>query len=92
MAKKQRAKTGKRGFYGPALDEAACLKLEEAAGMEGLDQEIALLRFRLCELIEKSPEACELHLKIISQLINNKETLGNKTCFLILLRIKTMTH
>jgi len=37
--------------------------LEEAGGVEGLDQEIALLRLRLRDLIRDYPDKIELHLR-----------------------------
>lgn len=63
MAKRDEAKGKKRGFYGLVLDEADRLDLEEAQGIEGLDEEIALLRVKLRELIAAEPERVELHLK-----------------------------
>lgn len=63
MAGKQVKKGARRGFYGPALDETAALRLEEASGVEGLDQEIALLRVIMCDLIKDDPENVKLHLK-----------------------------
>ncbi|MEW6143160.1 MAG: hypothetical protein AB1597_08455 [Chloroflexota bacterium] len=47
-------------FYGRALDESEKLKLEEARRVEGLDEEIAVLRVKLRELIESQPEKVEL--------------------------------
>jgi len=63
MAKKQVKKDAKRAFYGPALGETRSLILEEAGGVEGLDQEIALLRLRLRDLIRDHPDKIELHLR-----------------------------
>jgi hypothetical protein len=63
MAKKQVKKDVKRDFYGPALGETRSLMLEEAGGVEGLDQEIALLRLRLRDLIRDYPDKIELHLR-----------------------------
>ena len=55
-------------FYSKALEEAEQLELEEAGGIEGLDYEIALLRFKLRELIEHHPEEIELQLKAANTL------------------------
>jgi len=63
MVKKQVKKAAKRGFYGPALGETRSLVLEEACGVEGLDQEIALLRLKLRDLIRDCPDKIELHLR-----------------------------
>lgn len=70
MVKKQNAKAVKRGFYGPALDESSRLMLEEARGVEGLDEEIAMLRLRLRDLVREEPEKCELHLKVAGTIAN----------------------
>ena len=70
MVRKQDKKTVKRGFYGPALDETAGLMLEEAGGMEGLDQEIAVLRLELRDIIRKEPDKYELHLKTANTIAN----------------------
>ena len=63
MVKKLDKKAAKRGFYGPALNETAGLMLEEAGGVEGLDQEIAVLRLKLRDLIQDDPDKIELHLR-----------------------------
>jgi hypothetical protein len=61
-------KAPKPSFYSKALDEAEQLELHEAAGVEGLDYEIALLRFKLRELLEEYPEKVELQLKAANAL------------------------
>ncbi len=53
----------RRSFYAQALDEAEQLELAEAAEVEGLDGEIAILRLKLRELVEQHPEQIELQLK-----------------------------
>jgi len=50
-----------RGFYSRALDEAEKVELEEASQVEGLDEEIALLRVKLKELVENQPDRIDLH-------------------------------
>lgn len=57
-----RAGKRKSSFYGRALDEAERLEFEEVRGMEGLDEEIALLRLKLRSLIESHPENVRLAL------------------------------
>ena len=52
-----------RGFYSQALDEAEKVELEEASQVEGIDEEIALLRIKLRELVESQPESIDLQLK-----------------------------
>jgi hypothetical protein len=46
----------KHGFYSRALNEAEQLDFELATGVEGLDDEIALLRIRIRALLENEPE------------------------------------
>jgi len=53
----------KHGFYSKALDEAERLQLEEAGYVEGIDEEIALLRVKLREFVEKEPDRIDLHLE-----------------------------
>jgi len=54
---------GGKGFYSSALDGAERLELEEASQLEGLDEEIALLRVKLRELVENQPDRIDLHFK-----------------------------
>jgi hypothetical protein len=50
-----------RGFYSRALDEAEKLEFEQASQVEGIDEEIALLRVKLKELVERQPDRIDLH-------------------------------
>ena len=52
----------KQGFYSHALTEAEKLLMEEALEVKGLDQEIALLRIKLSELVENHPGRVDLQL------------------------------
>jgi len=64
-----------RGFYSQALDEAEKLELEEASHVEGIDEEIALLRVKLRELLEEQPERIDLHFEaanIIARLVRTR--------------------
>ena len=67
---KSRKEPARRGFYLPALDDVSALKLEEARGMQGLDEEIALLRLKLRELLQEQPGEIELHLRAATVLAN----------------------
>jgi hypothetical protein len=51
---------GRERFYGDALTEAEQLLLEEARRMEGLDEEIAVLRVRLRKALDERPEDLRL--------------------------------
>jgi len=67
---KSRKEPARRGFYLPALDDVSALELEEARGMQGLDEEIALLRLKLRELLQEQPGEIELHLRAATVLAN----------------------
>ena len=58
-----------REFYGSALDAAQRIELEAAQEVEGLDDEIALLRVKLREVLEKHPEELQLMLRGIDLLV-----------------------
>ena len=81
MAKKGETKGKKRGFYGLVLDEAERLELEEAGGIEGLDEEIALLRVKLRDIIAAEPERVELYLKMadtIAKLVKTRYNISKE--------------
>ena len=64
-----------RSFYNRALDEAEKLELEEASHIEGIDEEIALLRVKLRKLLEEQPERIDLHFEaanIIARLVKTR--------------------
>jgi hypothetical protein len=56
----------KHGFYSRVLDEAEQLDFELAVGVEGIDDEIALLRVKMKSLLEHDPE----NIKLIMQATN----------------------
>ena len=53
----------KHGFYSRALTEAEKLEMEEASYVEGIDEEITLLRIKLRDLVENEPDRIDLHLE-----------------------------
>ena len=53
----------KHGFYSRALSEAEQLEMEEAGELDGIDQEITLLRMKLRRLVEEAPDRVDLHLE-----------------------------
>ena len=72
---KSKRKSSPRGFYGRALGEAEKLELEEASHIEGIDEEIALLRVKLRELLQEQPERMDLHFEaanIIARLVRTR--------------------
>lgn len=64
MTGKSRRNGSKRGFYSRALDEAEKIEFEEARDVDGLDEEIAMLRIKLRELIENEPGRFDLCLRV----------------------------
>jgi len=79
MRKKETAKRRRSGFYGKALDEAEKLELEEARDIEGIDEEIAILRVKLRELILAKPESLDLHLRVATAIARLVTTRYNIT-------------
>ena len=63
-----RRRTGKRPFYSRALSEAEKLALEEAQDIEGIDDEIALVRVKLQSLLEEAPDDIQLQMKAANTL------------------------
>ena len=66
-AAKNGRRRGARDFYRASLSEAE--KWELAHKMEGLDTEIALLRVRLKEALQKQPEDAQLIAKGVDLLV-----------------------
>ncbi len=56
----------KHGFYTKVLDEAEQLDFELACGVEGIDDEITLLRVKIKSILENDPE----NIKLITQATN----------------------
>jgi len=56
----------KHGFYAKVLNEAEQLDFELASGVEGIDDEIALLRVKIKSLLSHDPE----NFKLIMQATN----------------------
>ncbi len=50
----------KHGFYSKVLDEAERLDLELATGVEGIDEEIALLRVKIKSVLAHDPDNVKL--------------------------------
>jgi len=64
-----RSKKAKKGFYEQALSEAEQVLLPEAREIEGLDEEIALLRVKLSSAIEAQPDNMALMLRAVDLLV-----------------------
>ncbi len=61
----------KHGFYSRVLDEAEQLDFELAAGVNGIDDEITLLRVKIKSILENDPE----NIRLIMQVTNALERL-----------------
>jgi hypothetical protein len=62
------SKTPRPGFYSRVLDEAERMELQVALEVKGLDEEIALLRWKIRSLLEKDPEDIKLLLQAANTL------------------------
>jgi len=63
-------------FYAGALDEADRVRLSEAATVQGLDQEIALLRLRLHRVLSERPDDFALAVRAIELLVRAVSAAG----------------
>ncbi len=66
---KDRGVTIAEDFYGSALKAAEQIDLKEAAGVEGLDEEIAVLRVKLRGALAERPDDLALMLRGIELLV-----------------------
>jgi hypothetical protein len=81
MARKNATKDKRQGFYSRALNEAEKLELEEARSIDGIDEEIAILRVKLRELIVAEPERFDLHLRLattIARLVTTRYNISKE--------------
>ena len=69
----------KHGFYSKVLDEAERLDFELASGVEGIDDEIALLRVKIKSILENDPENIKLIMQATSALARLVKTRYNIT-------------
>jgi uncharacterized protein YjcR len=67
----------KHGFYSRVLDEQERLDFEQATSVEGLDDEIALLRVKIKSLVERDPENIKLIMLAINTLARTVMTRFN---------------
>ncbi len=63
------ATRSKKGFYAQALSEAERVLLPEAREIEGLDEEIALLRVKLTTALKEHPDNMPLTLRAVDLLV-----------------------
>jgi len=69
MAKRADRKRSRDGFYERVLSEAERVLLPQAAGVQGLEQEIALLRVKLATVVQEHPENLPLMLRGVELLV-----------------------
>ncbi len=69
----------KHGFYSRVLDEAEQLDFELATGVEGIDDEIALLRVKIKSILKNDPENIKLITQATSALARLVKTRYNIT-------------
>ncbi len=65
----------KHGFYAKVLDEAEQLDFELATGVEGIDDEITLLRVKIKSILENDPENIRLIMEatnILARLVKTR--------------------
>jgi len=66
-ARKGNQNARKHGFYSDVLDAAERQDFEEAVGVEGLDQEIAMLRVKIKAVLRRDPE----NMRLITQAVRD---------------------
>jgi len=69
----------KHGFYSKVLNEAEQLDFELAAGVNGIDDEIALLRVKIKSILENDPENIKLIMQATNTLAGLVKTSYNMT-------------
>ena len=71
----------KHGFYSKVLDEAERLDLELATGVEGIDDEIALLRVKIKSILAHDPDNVKLIMQVtntLARLIKTKYNISKE--------------
>src|SRR4030042_3865915 len=71
----------KHGFYSKVLNEAEQLDFELATGVEGIDDEIALLRVKIKSVLEHDPENIKLIMQAtntLARLVSTRYNIGKE--------------
>ncbi len=71
----------KHGFYARVLSEAERQDFEQATAVEGIDDEIALLRVRIKSVVANDPDNIKLIMQatgILARLLRTKHNIGKK--------------
>ena len=69
VAPKGNQNARKHGFYSRVLDENEQLDFKRATAVEGIDEEIALLRVKIKSLVERDPENIRLIMQATNTLV-----------------------
>jgi hypothetical protein len=80
-ARKGNQNARKHGFCSKILDEAERLDFEVATGVEGIDDEIALLRVKIKSLVARDPENIRLIIQAtnaLSRLLTTRYNISKK--------------
>ena len=80
-SQKSTSEAARPGFYARALSAAEQLDMDDACEVEGVDDEIALLRVRLRELAAESPERIDLQLDVtnaIARLVRTRYQISSE--------------
>jgi len=80
-AEKGRPAARRRSFYARVLDQAEAVELEEALDVEGVSDEIALLRVKIQSLLENDPDNVKLLVdatNALARLVKTRYRLGKE--------------
>lgn len=58
----------RHGFYSKVLNAADQVAIEEAAEVAGLDDEVAIMRWKIRQLLENDPDNIELQMEALTKL------------------------
>ena len=64
----------RHGFYSRVLDEAQKLQLDQAREVEGIDEEIALMRVKLLTLMSEHPQRLDLQMQAFTTITSMVRT------------------
>ena len=82
MADRKTTETSVKDFYADVLSEANRARLENARALEGIDEEIAMLRIRLRDMMAANPENVHLIFKgmeMLSKTVSTRYKLSPKS-------------
>jgi len=80
-AQKGNVNARKHGFYSTVMSEAEKEQLEEASRVEGIDEEISLLRVRLREVMKNYPERIDVQMEVantIARMLRTRQRINKE--------------